>query len=455
MPKASDGVADATRGPKRIKDFAAECSHRCPPCGDSVSVSSRVLTALTRMRKRSSGRRSGSAVQLDVTVLDIWSADVQTQSFCAKLKVLMRWICPEEHAEDAMRNGADLLDTDWEPEWFPRLSIDSTTEKQTESVQFNAAKHEDGTVWITGEWILCIRVLEAYDLHAFPFDVQDLNIKMHIENAAMGLELRALPGIMKRGSHSANWWGGGGGEDEESPVRVEADGAQLPDFCTLKEQRDGGCSWLESPALYRSSIDSLHVVLLYVRNPVFYSVNYMLLLCAIATCALFGWAIELSDVSNRLAFDVTLLLTAVAFKQVLAAIMPPISYLTRLDGYALISLGFLLLATAMHAAIGYVIDDCDAHGDCTFGPRGFTASHAKTLDAACFLSYALLWLLSNALYLLSCFRRRWIQRRAFSTASAKKAGFVPAKVVVPPRAWYEDTGAALPGRVAARHAYSE
>ncbi len=38
------------------------------------------------------------------------------------------------------------------------------------------------------------------------------------------------------------------------------------------------------------------------------------------------------------AVDLTLLLTIVAFKQVLAGTIPPISYLTRLDVYALLAL---------------------------------------------------------------------------------------------------------------------
>ena len=42
---------------------------------------------------------------------------------------------------------------------------------------------------------------------------------------------------------------------------------------------------------------------------------------------------------------------SVAFKQVLAGTVPPISYLTALDTYTLISLVFLLLATAMPALL--------------------------------------------------------------------------------------------------------
>ena len=103
----------------------------------------------------------------------------------------------------------------------------------------------------------------------------------------------------------------------------------------------------------------VHVVLLFERNPRFFVVNYILLLGAITSLACLAWAISWNEVNDRLAVDLTLLLTSVAFKQVLAGTVPPISYLTLLDWYALCSLGFLLLATFMHAALGFLTSGCD------------------------------------------------------------------------------------------------
>ena len=200
-------------------------------------------------------------IQMDLTVLDIWNSDVKTESFCAKLKVLMKWVCPTDHAEEAMREGGDLLDTDWEPEWFPRISIASTTEKTPESVAFIASRDSDGIVWITGEWIFTIHVLEAYDLHSFPFDVQDFNLVLGIDNAAMPIELKSLPSIHKRGSEFLSK-GGEAHLKDGCPVRVEASGLELPDFRTLLNRRKGS-NWLESPAYYRATKGSeVHVVLL-------------------------------------------------------------------------------------------------------------------------------------------------------------------------------------------------
>ena len=137
-------------------------------------------------------------------------------------------------------------------------------------------------------------------------------------------------------------------------------------------------------------------------------------------------------------------LTTVAFKQVLAGIVPPISYLTRLDVYALASLAFLLLACAMHATIGYLIDDCDLEDICTFHPKRLTNAGARTLDYAFLGVYLGAWLSANVLYCLSVLRRLRRGRTAFSLANAKSQGFVPAQVAAAPRPWYDDGGS---GRV--------
>ena len=71
-------------------------------------------------------------VELDLTVIDLWNADVKSESFMCKLKIRARWVCPTEHAEEALEEGGDGLDTDWEPEWFPRISIASATETHVE-----------------------------------------------------------------------------------------------------------------------------------------------------------------------------------------------------------------------------------------------------------------------------------------------------------------------------------
>ncbi|KAL1495269.1 hypothetical protein AB1Y20_017129 [Prymnesium parvum] len=381
------------------------------------------------------GRRDSTAhpVGLDVTVLDVWNADVKSESFCAKLKVRARWLCPSEHAEEAMAEGGDGLDTGWEPEWCPYITIGSSMNTQIEYAFYAAERDAAGLVWITGDWTMNSHILEAYDLHAFPFDVQDFNIVVRMENSAMRMELQALPNLTQRGGEHTSRKRRKRGQPT-SPitrggcaVRVEAAGLELPDFRTLRARNDGS-NWLECAALYRTlpKTNEVQVVLLYERNPLFYVMNFMLLLFAITSCAAFGWSIAWEQVEDRLALDVTLLLTSIAFKQVLAGTVPPISYLTRLDAYALGSLGFLLLATAAHAALGFLSQHCE---QCSFARA----------DAAAMWAWGGAWLAANALYAAAVRRMGARARRTFSLRHAARRGFRRADVSrLDVKEWYDE-----------------
>ena len=346
-----------------------------------------------------------------------------------------------EHVEDALAEGIDALDVDWEPEWVPRLAVAFTTEKLHEAKRsFVAQKENDSDeVWIVGSYAFALKIFEAFDLRAFPFDVQDLNIRLRVENVSR-IEL----------AHG------------RSDVRVEGSGCFLPDFkpLTWAGERAGGGS-LDAAAIFRlqkgdvagasplkflrmwrsktthaTLKPELHVVLLYQRNPTFYLVNFQVLLFAITSCAVTAWSVPFTDTNDRLALDVTLLLTIVAFKQVLAGSMPPISYLTRLDVFAFISFAFLVLATAMHATIGWLVEDCDADGDCTFF-LGLVRAHALTIDRACLFSFLALWLVANAIYTAVTLKFMRRSKESFSLANAQAHGFEKAVVVRPAPQWYD------------------
>lgn len=65
------------------------------------------------------------------------------------------------------------------------------------------------------------------------------------------------------------------------------------------------------------------------------------------------------DTGDRMAFSVTLLLTAVAYKFAIASTLPQVSYLTLIDAYTLVCFGFLwlnLLESALWPSCGYVVD---------------------------------------------------------------------------------------------------
>merc|ERR1719396_334853 len=74
----------------------------------------------------------------------------------------------------------------------------------------------------------------------------------------------------------------------------------------------------------------------------------MLLICSFTLCA---WALHPADIGERLAVDFALLLTAVAFKLILATMLPPISYLTTLDIYIMSGFLFITACTVAHCLL--------------------------------------------------------------------------------------------------------
>ena len=100
--------------------------------------------------------------------------------------------------------------------------------------------------------------------------------------------------------------------------------------------------------IYESIFASLTVS----RKPGYYIFNAFLLIFLINSMALTIFAVDCKLAQNRLTINLTLLLTSVMLKWNTNRALPPISYLTHLDYYSIISIIFLCLYIAWHAIIG-------------------------------------------------------------------------------------------------------
>eukprot|EP01052_Picozoa_sp_SAG31_P000695 SAG31_NODE_20_length_34168_cov_33.651296_21_plen_91_part_00 len=78
----------------------------------------------------------------------------------------------------------------------------------------------------------------------------------------------------------------------------------------------------------------------------------MFVICSLIFCA---WAIHPADIPSRQAADFSLLLTAYAFKLIISAMMPKISYLTMLDYFVLGGFVLILVATLVHSTLPLVL----------------------------------------------------------------------------------------------------
>ncbi|CAL1151248.1 unnamed protein product [Cladocopium goreaui] len=122
------------------------------------------------------------------------------------------------------------------------------------------------------------------------------------------------------------------------------------------------------------------------RKPKFYLLNVVLPVASIVFASISSLAV-FEDMGGRLGATLTLLLTAVAYKYLVAEMVPRISYNTLLDWYVLICWAFLLLM---------VLGNCFVHHD------------AKT---AVGFTFGALFAFFNAVFAVVCLRMHRVERQ--------------------------------------------
>ena len=93
------------------------------------------------------------------------------------------WRCPRGEAEEAVKSQHDAH---WEPKWQPFFTVlGESGELVHDDVQHYAVVDpRSDAVWIQSKIRMSLAVTEHYDLHLFPFDVQDLNLRLICDNGS-------------------------------------------------------------------------------------------------------------------------------------------------------------------------------------------------------------------------------------------------------------------------------
>ncbi len=91
----------------------------------------------------------------------------------------------------------------------------------------------------------------------------------------------------------------------------------------------------------------------------FYIQRIVLILAALSLSSLTAYAVDVGDVADRLGIDFTLLLTVVAFQQTVTDSLPVLPFVTVMDLFVLVSLGFIFMITVQHALIPSDDDELD------------------------------------------------------------------------------------------------
>ena len=311
-----------------------------------------------------------SQCELQVEVKNIWDVSVSLQTFKCELKVKVRW--EVDKMDSHLMEGLNPEAVNWEPAKYPTVEIFGQVDEFLERKRTFRVSREavEGTgrngrkaehrFKVEAEYCIFAGISENFELHDFPFDLQNLNIRISVIDRNYvndGKEEKDSKSQFMKIRKLSHWTGGdkvgghGGaamtfdkngtrmrhqtisGEEEEEE---EGEVVEMP-FVTVNEDKS---DQLPEYALDRhishvykvgSDERDLHIILRYRRKFQFYLNNYIYILGAITMVVVFGWTIDYKQSAERLNMDVTLLLVSVAFKHATTGMLPPISYSTEMD----------------------------------------------------------------------------------------------------------------------------
>eukprot|EP00439_Symbiodinium_sp_Y106_P063227 s2004_g9.t1 len=192
-------------------------------------------------------------------------------------------------------------------------------------------REEDGKITFTLSWRIVGEFGESLELHDFPFDCQDFTLTLCFFRACKRDELQVrfidaqASRVPLRVFSLENTW--------NRPHRLIIG----PSFSDPRDNCKGAVFPL------------LHVTVQMQRVPWFYFLNIVVPMFTIVAMSACYTQIKAKEIADRLSTSLTLVLTAVAYKYLVAQMVPAIGYSTWLDKYVLMCWFFLA---------GIVLENC-------------------------------------------------------------------------------------------------
>jgi len=250
-------------------------------------------------------------------------------------------------------------------------------------------------------WFTC-----QFDLRQFPFDQQELFIRI-----SSGWDETKVQFLASK----------------HDPCRSSFDDYNMPDYILAGNRivdvhsthgRDAKflCRSDTSSSNTASRYNSVFLVQNVSRQPGYYVLNLYIPAFLIASSGLISFVFNVEDFTDRSNVLMTLLLTIVAFRQVIGQNLPRLPYLTYLDRYALVSL-FLLIAIGVVASALSTAAICV--GEPTRRPTLCTSVlptlDYRALDHAdyvCLVVVSVIWMVYHLLEFFLILRARQIEQKA-------------------------------------------
>jgi len=310
----------------------------------------------------------------------VFNVDTVKQTFGVQITMKFSWLPPP--TEVLPEEG----ESDWEPAWAPKYRFRRIMADNGKEEMFYT-KQVDGQTWIVAEFDHLLEISEQLELHSFPVDTQDLCV-----------EILSIPPTEK-----VQWqpWP----RDEGGVCELRKDRVALNDFALVKEMPlTYRLATTEGDARHSTMIADVKVY----RMANYYILNVAAVMLVIVSFTLGAWATHPGDIASRHGTDFTLILMAVAFKLVLASMLPKVSYVTLLDVYVMGGFLFLTAVTICHTILPFRhVTQMDL-SVLTHAPVAVEAE-AELLrdDKISFWAFTAIWVLFNVVY----FSALWLHGR--------------------------------------------
>eukprot|EP01084_Bolivina_argentea_P143498 251957_1 len=275
-------------------------------------------------------------VGIKFEIYEITHVDTSAQQYGIRALMRIDWKATKNDIKNFEQNNKETYTAEFEPE----ISF-------TNYVSLNQYEYRPTIITQTyNEKCLYINVVftEEFEVASFPFDVQDLTMAF-TQHSTIGMSIITVPSHVSssyiRFDHTwssiTNW----------TVVNIDAAKVELP----TKSANVG--------AVYEIVMFRIQAKRKW--KGIVYRLLLWLLFLGVMSWATF--AVDASEIGDRLSYSITMALTIVAFQFIISDQLPQVNYLTLLDKYNLYIFSIIILITLETTIVGYdgvgLVDNAD------------------------------------------------------------------------------------------------
>ncbi|XP_013419513.1 uncharacterized protein LOC106180157 [Lingula anatina] len=269
-------------------------------------------------------------VGIRVIIIAVGDIDNVKQEFTVDIYLRAIW-------KEPTLKGKKQEEVDWSQAWDPRITLLNEVAVLKKTIKhFLVYEEPDDVPEVRFSMRMTVTLKENLELNEFPFDHQDLTIRLSSDWPIKQIEF-------------------------EKDMSIK-DAIRTDQFSGQQEWKlyphlicEPVTPWKEKSAAH-NQYPLYNITLQVKRKPGFYMWNVILVMFCIMLLTISSFTVEASAPADRLGVTLTLLLTSVAFKFVVSQQLPAVSYLTYLDIYVISCMTIQFLVGVQNAVASLLIE---------------------------------------------------------------------------------------------------